>query len=120
MPLVRIDLTGPQTPERIRAVLAGTRLAITSSLGVPDSRVHLRLIETPASHVDAPACRTSSFALIDIALYEGRTPELKAACVAAIRDALAQDPGITPCEVAVAFRDMSATDLDVLPGEAGA
>ncbi|MDZ4168279.1 MAG: tautomerase family protein [Coriobacteriia bacterium] len=118
MPIVRIDITGPQTPEHVHAILRGTRASITSSLGVADGRIHLRVVETPASHVDAPACRTVRYTVIDIALYEGRTPELKAACVAAIRAALAADPGIEPSEVAVAFRDMSTLDLDVLPGEA--
>ncbi len=120
MPLVRIDVTGPQTLDDIRAVLRGTRAGITEALGVPDDRVHLRLIETPPTHIDAPPCRTPHFTLVDIALYEGRTPELKAACVAAIRRELGADPGIPPSEVAVAFRDMSTVDLDILPGEAGA
>lgn len=119
VPLVRIDVTGPQTLDHVRAVLRGTREAITETLGVPDDRVHLRLIETPAAHIDAPPCRTSHFTLVDIILYEGRTPELKAACISAIRRKLGDDPGIPASEIAVAFRDMSTTDLDVLPGQAG-
>ncbi len=118
MPLVRIDVTGPQTLDHVRAVLRGTREAITEALGVPDDRVHLRLVETPATHIDAPPCRTPHFTLVDIMLYEGRSAELKAACISAIRRNLGDDPGIPASEVAVAFRDMGTDDLDVQPGQA--
>jgi phenylpyruvate tautomerase PptA (4-oxalocrotonate tautomerase family) len=48
-------------------------------------------------------------------MYAGRSAELKAALVAAIRERFAADPGIDPADVAVVLRDPSKTDLDVLP-----
>lgn len=118
MPLVRIDITGPKAPEYKRALLAGVRGAITSAFGVDDARVVVRIIETPADDVDAPPCRSARFCVVDVLMYEGRTPEMKRAMVAAAREALAVEPGIEPREVAVSFREASKLDLDVLPGAA--
>lgn len=118
MPIVRIDVTGPKTPEWRRSVLAAVRAGVTEALEVPDRRVTLRIVETPDDCVDVPDCRTARYTLIDVLMYEGKTPEQKAAMVAAIRRRLAADPGIEPSEVAIAVRDASAVDLDVMPGEA--
>lgn len=118
MPIVRIDVVGPKRAAYKRALLAGVRSAVTSALGVGDERVTLRIIETEADDVDLPSCRTERFTVIEVAMYEGRTPEMKAAMVAAARDALAADPGIEPSEVQVAFREYARCDLDVPPGEA--
>lgn len=118
MPLVRIDITGPKAPEYKRALLAGVRGAITSAFGVDDARVVVRIIETPADDVDAPPCRSARFCVVDVLMYEGRTPEMKHAMATAAREALTVDPGIEPSEVQIAFREFSKTDLDVPPGEA--
>lgn len=118
MPLLRIDVTGPKSPAYKAALLAGARAAVTRAFGVPDGRVVVRVAETPADDVGLPSCRTDRFTLVDVLAYEGRTPELKRALSAALRDAYAADPGIEPSEVAVSFRDASPDDLDVLPGEA--
>ena len=117
MPIVRIDITGPKDTEYCSAVLSGVRSAI-SELGAPDDRVTVRLIQIPAEQVDVPACRTDRFTIVDVMLYPGRTPEMKAACVAALRENLSAAPGIPACEISVAFHDMDPADLDVLPGEA--
>jgi len=118
MPLLRIDITGPKSPAYKRALLTGARAAVTGAFGAPDGRVTVRVVETPASDVDMPSCRTERFTLVDVLAFEGRTPEIKAAMAAALREAYAADPGIEPSEVAVSFRDAVPHDLDVLPGEA--
>lgn len=118
MPFVRIDITGPKPEPYKRALLSGARLAVTSALGVPDSRVSVRLIETPAAHVDMPSCRTDRFTVVEVLMFEGRTPELKAALVSALRDIYAENPGIERSEVTVFMHDAAPGDLDTLPGEA--
>lgn len=118
MPILRIDITGPKSPAYKRALLTGARAAVIGAFGVPDGRVVVRVVETPAGDVDAPPCRTDRYTLVDVLAYEGRTPQLKRALAAALRDAYATDPGIEPSEVAITFRDASPDDLDVLPGEA--
>ena len=119
MPLVRIDVTGPKSPAHKRSLMAAARAAIIGHLAVDDSRVMVRVVETPAEDVDMPPCRTSRLTFVDILLYEGRTPEMKAAMAAALRDSLAQDPGIEASEVVIHFQDSSKVDLDVIPGGAG-
>lgn len=118
MPLLRIDITGPKPAEYVSALLRQSRAAVLESLGVPDDRVTVRVIETPASHVDVPNCRTERYTVVEVLMYEGRTPELKAALVSALRGKLAEEPGIEPSEVAVSLRDAATVDLDVLAGEA--
>lgn len=120
MPIVRIDVTGPKTPEYKAALLAGARTAVVDSLGVGDERVTVRVIETPAEWVSVPPCRTERFTVVEVLLYEGRTPELKRGLVRALRDAFAADPGVEECEVSVFVNEASPLDLDVLSGTAPA
>jgi phenylpyruvate tautomerase PptA (4-oxalocrotonate tautomerase family) len=115
MPIVRIDITGPKTPEYRRALLVGARAAVIEALGVADERVNVRVIETPDECVDVPDCRSDRYTIVEVIMYAGRSAELKAALVAAIRERFAADPGIDPADVAVVLRDPSKTDLDVLP-----
>jgi len=120
MPIVRIDVTGPKTPEYKATLLAGARTAVVDSLGVGDERVTVRVVETPAEWVSVPHCRTERFTVVEVLLYEGRTEELKRALVKALRDTFAADPGIEECEVSVFINDASPLDLDVLPGQTAA
>lgn len=119
MPLVRIDITGPKPAAYKRALLDGCRTAVVESLGVPDERVTIRIIETPAEDVSVPSCRTDRFTLVDVLMYEGRGEELKRAMYDAIRARFAEDPGIEPSEVNIAVRDVPRSDLDAPAGEAG-
>jgi len=119
MPLVRIDVIAPKSPEYKRALMAATRRAVVEGLAAPDPRVTVRITETDPGNVDLPSCRTDRMTVVDVLLYEGRTDEMKTATASALRDALALDPGIEPCEVAVFFHDATTVDLDVLPGQAG-
>jgi phenylpyruvate tautomerase PptA (4-oxalocrotonate tautomerase family) len=88
------------------------------ALAAEDRRVTVRVMEVAPANVDLPSCRTERMTVVDVLLYEGRTPEMKAATAAALRAALAADPGIEPSEVAVFFHDATPYDLDVLPGQA--
>lgn len=119
MPIVRIDITGPKSTDWKQALLNGVRRAITETLDVPDSRVSLRVSETPDDCLDVPDCRTDRFTMIEVIMYEGRSEEQKRSFMRATRERLAADPGIEPSEVAVLVRDSSKVDLDVPPGEAG-
>lgn len=116
MPFVRIDVTGPKSPEYKRALLTGTRGALTGVFGVPDSRVTVRVIETPAADIDTAPGRTERLTMVDVLMFEGRTAELKSEMTADLRERLAKDPGIEPSEVVVNFRDAGPIDLDVFAG----
>jgi len=118
MPLVRIDITGPKSEAYKQALLSGARAAVTSALGAPNDRVSVRVIETPAECVDVPGCRTERFTLVEVLMFEGRTPQLKSALVSALREAFAEDPGIEPSEVMVFTHDASSIDLDAPAGQA--
>ncbi len=119
MPIVRIDITGPKPPGWKQSLAKSAREAIVGALGVPDSRVTVRVQETPDDCVDVPDCRTDRYTVVEVIMYEGRATEMKQAMVRAIRERFAADPGIEPSEVAVVIRDSSTLDLDVPAGEAG-
>lgn len=116
MPFVRIDVTGPKSAGYKSALLSGTRAAVTTSFDIADERVTVRVVETPASDVDVPSCRTERFTMVDVLMFGGRSPELKAAMTTALRRAFEQAPGIEPTEVVVNFRESDAVDLDVFRG----
>lgn len=119
MPVVRIDIAGPKPAEYKSALLRGARAGVLAGLGVPDDRVTVRLFETAPGDFDLPTCRTERYTVVDVTMYAGRTTDLKAACIAAVRERLADNPGIEPSEITVIFHDLTPTDLDVPPGEAG-
>jgi phenylpyruvate tautomerase PptA (4-oxalocrotonate tautomerase family) len=118
MPIVRIDITGLKPTAWKKALLDAVRATVVSGLAAPDSRVTVRIVETPDDCVDIPDCRTRDFTVVEVLMYEGRTEEMKRAFVASLRERLAANPGIPPSEVTVVLRDFSTLDLDVLPGEA--
>jgi phenylpyruvate tautomerase PptA (4-oxalocrotonate tautomerase family) len=118
MPLVRIDVLAPKSPAYKRALMDAARHAIVEGLEAEDRRVVVRVVETAPEDASLPSCRTERFTSVDILLYGGRTPEMKAAAARVLRDALAADPGIEPSEVALFFHDATPFDLDVLPGQA--
>lgn len=120
MPIARIDIAGTKSLEYKRALAHAVRECIVTFLAADDSRVTVRVSETPPECVDFPPCRTDRYTVVDILLYEGRTEEMKRAFAAGLRAALAKDPGIEPSEVAIALHLMSRSDLDVLPGSANA
>lgn len=118
MPIVRIDITGPKSAEYKRALLSGARRAVVSCLGAGNERVTVRVVETPADCVDAPACRTDRFTVVEVLLYQGRDEDQKRGFAKALREEFATAPGIEECEVSVFVHDASPLDLDVLPGRA--
>lgn len=113
MPLASVTLIGPRHDDHVGAVLAGVRAGIESALAVPADRVTVTASVVPAAHVSLPPGRSDRFVLVDITLYEGRDAALKSSCTDAIRERLASDPGITPGDVAVVFRDVTRTDLAI-------
>ncbi|TLM99440.1 MAG: tautomerase family protein [Actinobacteria bacterium] len=120
VPIVRVDIVGPKDAEYVSAVLAAVRGGVVSGIGAPDDRVTVRVIETPASHVDLPSCRSDRYTVVEIALFEGRTPELKAAAMDAVRANLASALAIPGSEVAVVFNDCAPCDLSAPAGEQSA
>jgi len=108
VPIVRIDIESGKPTAYKRAVLHGVRTAITTALGVPDDRVMLRVVETPAEDIDITPNRSSSLAIIEIAMLPGRGPDLKSKLYESIVANLSADPGIHAKDVMVLVSDPSA------------
>ena len=100
MPFVRIDIQSGKTTAYKRAILASTRRAITSALGVGGERVFQRIVETPRDDIDVADERSDRFTLVEIAM-KPRETDLKHRLYAAVVNELGESPGIVAHDVAV-------------------
>ena len=108
MPIVRIDIESGKSTAYKRALLHGVRSAITTALSVPDARVMLRIVETPAEDIDITPDRSGSLAIIEISMLPGRGPELKSRLYESIVTNLSAEPGIHAKDIMVLVNDPSA------------
>jgi phenylpyruvate tautomerase PptA (4-oxalocrotonate tautomerase family) len=99
MPFVRIDIQSGKSTAYKRAILASTRRAISSALGVGGERVLQRITESPVDDIDVLE-RSDRFTLVEIAMKE-RDNERKQRLYAAVVNELGESPGIVAHDVAV-------------------
>lgn len=118
VPHIRVEVAGPKDARHKAAVLQGVRAGVVEGLGVPNSRVTVRLVEIAPEEISLPACRSANFTIVEVTLFEGRTPQIKHACADAIRTELAIDPGVDATDVFIVFNDKSTDDLNITLDEA--
>ncbi len=116
MPLVNVDIVGPRTADYVEGLLTAAREAVIEALSVDDDTIIVRVNEAPRSHVGLPPCRTDSFTQVQVVMYDGRSDELKASLIDALRTRFGQAAGLRPSDVAVHLCEAPRTELDVLPG----
>lgn len=105
MPIVRIDIQAGKSTLYKRALLNGVREAITNALSVPDERVMLRIVETPAEDIDATEIRTDRLTIIEVSMMSGRGADLKNSLYKAIAKRLALAPGVAASDLVVIVTD---------------
>lgn len=108
MPIVRIDIQSGTSTEHKRALLQGVRTAITSALGVDDSRVAQRIIESSPEDIDAPGRRVDQLTIIDITMLSGRDAQRKRLLYEEIMARLANEPGISAENITIVVHDPPA------------
>lgn len=101
MPIVRIDIQSGKSTAYKRAILHGVRHGITSALNVPDERVMLRIVETPADDIDATDIRSDRLTIVEISMLEGRDIELKHKLYRAVAKDLSFSPGLNEHDLVV-------------------
>ncbi len=105
MPLVHIDLLEGRPPDYHAAILEAVRAALVESANVVHERIVQRIHEVGPEALDVPPAKTERAIVIEVTMMDGRSPELKAAFFADVRQRLAEDPGIAPEDVYVTIGD---------------
>lgn len=108
MPIIRIDMQSGKSTAYKRALLQGIRGAVSDALGVAESRVMQRIIESPAEHIDAPGRQADRLTIVEITMLAGRDAALKRALYTEIVARLGLDPGIAPADLMVVVHDPPA------------
>lgn len=108
MPIVRIDIQAGKSVDYRRALLSGVRRGVTLALDVPDERVTVRIVETPAENIDTAGAKSDRYTVVEISMLPGRGAELKEPMYQAIAEGLVADPGITAPDLVVLVRDPAA------------
>ena len=108
MPIVRIDIQSGKSTVYKRALLHGVREAISGSLGVPESRVMQRIVESVPEDIDAPGKQADRLTIIEITMLPGRDAELKRSLYSEVVARLGVEPGIEAGDIMVVVHDPSA------------
>jgi len=96
MPVTLVSTVKGRSGEQKLALLEAIQGAIATSLKLPPADRYIRLAEHERDEWLLPPDKSEAFTLIEIALFEGRTPETKGALYAAIvrnLEALGVDKG---------------------------
>jgi len=101
MPLVRIEIRAPQTPEYKKAILDGVHAALVQTIQIPDHDRWQRIYELAPENSEVPLNKTEQATLIEITMFEGRSPQAKKALYQAIVENLARDPGISGDDILI-------------------
>lgn len=88
MPVTLVSVVKGRSSEQKQALLEAIQSAIATTLKLPPADRYIRLAEHAADEWLLPPDKSSAFALIEIALFEGRTPETKGAVYQAIVQAV--------------------------------
>lgn len=88
MPVTLVSVAKGRDSAQKLALLEAVQGAIAGALKLPPLDRYIRLAEHGRDEWLLPEGKSEAFTLVEIALFEGRTPETKGALYAAIVDAL--------------------------------
>lgn len=88
MPVTLVSTVKGRTSAEKRALMEAVQTAIARTLALPAHDRYLRLCEHEPEEWLLPEGKSARFTLIEIALFEGRTPETKGQLYAEIVSAL--------------------------------
>ena len=111
MPLVTLTVQKGQSPEFKTAVLDAVHGALVAS-GVPEKDRFHRVLELEATdfsyddtYPDLTSPRDADFVLVEILLSVGRSVKVKRKILADLMAGIAKDPGLSPENVMVVFKE---------------
>ena len=111
MPLITVTIRKPKAPAFKAGVLKAVHAALVAS-GVPEKDRFHRVLELEATdfsyddtYPDLTAPRDADFVLIEILLSVGRSVKVKRKILADLMAGIAKDPGLSPENVMVVFKE---------------
>ena len=111
MPLVTLTVRKPKTAAFKSAALQAVHAALVAA-GVPEKDRFHRVLELGPddfrfddTYPDATRARDDDFVLVEILLSIGRSVKVKRKILADIVGAIAKDPGVSPENVFVVFKE---------------
>jgi 4-oxalocrotonate tautomerase family enzyme len=117
MPIVNVHIMQGHTPSQKTKLLENMTQAIVDSIQAPLATVRIVLQEIPKEHVIVGGQIGHDMARATVELITGRTPEQKAALIAAMANSVEQSIGLSTQHVRIILNDMPKTDLGVAGGK---
>jgi len=116
MPVTLVSVVkGRNSAEKI-ALLEAVQGAISATLQLPPLDRYIRLAEHGRDEWLLPEGKSDAFTLVEIALFEGRTPETKGALYLAIVDAL-EPLGVPRADVFIRLIEQPRENFGIRGGQ---
>ncbi len=77
MPLVRISICKGRSQDQKKALLNGVHSALISAFKIPEGDRNQRLVEIEPDNFEFPEGKTSSYTVIEMTVFPGRSLEAK-------------------------------------------
>lgn len=116
MPVTLVSVVKGRSSEQKRALLEAIQGAIASSLKLPPADRYIRLAEHAGDEWLLPPGKSDAFTLIEIALFEGRTPETKGALYQAIVEAV-EKVGVAKTDVFIRLIEQPRVNFGIRGGQ---
>ncbi|MCD0501821.1 tautomerase family protein [Bordetella petrii] len=116
MPILNIQIMQGHSAEQKASLLNNCSQAVVDSIAAPLPSIRIVLEEVAPAHVIVAGELGKPMALVLSRLIEGRTPEKKAALIAALSKAVHASIGISEQDIRVIISDVPKSDMGVAGG----
>lgn len=116
MPILNMQIMQGHSTAQKTQLLQNCSQAVVDSIAAPLASIRIVLEEVPTDHVIVAGEIGKPMALVLAHLIEGRTPEKKAALIAALSRAIHGSLDISEQDVRVIVTDVPKTDMGVAGG----
>lgn len=116
MPVTLVSVVKGRDSAQKTALLEAVQGAISATLKLPPLDRYIRLAEHGPDEWLLPEGKSAAFTLVEIALFEGRTPETKGALYAAIVEAL-EGVGVPRAEVFIRLIEQQRENFGIRGGQ---
>nr|WP_255032409.1 tautomerase family protein [Bordetella genomosp. 1] len=116
MPILNIQIMQGHSADQKTTLLKAASNAVCESIAAPLPSVRIVLEEVAPAHVIVAGEVGKSMALVDVALIEGRTDDLKEALIGALNRAVCDSIGISGADVRVVITDVPKINMGVANG----
>jgi phenylpyruvate tautomerase PptA (4-oxalocrotonate tautomerase family) len=77
MPIVKIEVCRPCTPEQVSALIDAVHAAQVEALKIPESDKVFRFVEHTPQHFPVPPGKTENYTIVEIVMFPGRSIDAK-------------------------------------------